>query len=57
MRPAFAVEKTTSVSDRITETIVGKLNNPSTSSDFDFHAGLIKSWQMSGCQPQTAVDK
>jgi hypothetical protein len=40
MRSVSAAEKETEAPDRLTETIVDKLNNPSTSSDFDFHEGV-----------------
>jgi hypothetical protein len=43
MRAGFTVsdaEKETQVPDRLTETIVDKLKNSSTSSDFDFHEGV-----------------
>src|SRR5579863_5895574 len=39
MRSASAVEDT-QAPDRLTETIVVKLNNPATSSEFDFHEGV-----------------
>ena len=40
MRSISVVEEKTPAPDRITETIVDKLNNPATSSDFDFHEGV-----------------
>jgi hypothetical protein len=43
MRAGFTVsdaEKETQVPDRLTETMVDKLKNPSTSSDLDFHEGV-----------------
>jgi crotonobetainyl-CoA:carnitine CoA-transferase CaiB-like acyl-CoA transferase len=40
MRSLSAAEEETQAPDRLTETIVDKLNNPSTSSDFDFHEGV-----------------
>jgi hypothetical protein len=40
MRSVFAPKQETQAPDRLTETIVDKLNNPSTSSDFDFHEGV-----------------
>jgi crotonobetainyl-CoA:carnitine CoA-transferase CaiB-like acyl-CoA transferase len=40
MRSVSAAEEETLAPDRLTETIVAKLNNPSTSSDFDFHGGV-----------------
>jgi len=40
MRSVFAPKEETQAPDRLTETIVDKLNNPSTSSDFDFHEGV-----------------
>jgi crotonobetainyl-CoA:carnitine CoA-transferase CaiB-like acyl-CoA transferase len=40
MRSVFAPKKETQAPDRLTETIVGKLNNPSNFSDFDFHEGV-----------------
>jgi crotonobetainyl-CoA:carnitine CoA-transferase CaiB-like acyl-CoA transferase len=40
MRSVSAPKEETQASDRLTETIVDKLNNPSTSSDFDFHEGV-----------------
>src|SRR5260370_11201025 len=40
MRPVSAAKEETQAPDRLTETIVDKLNNPSTSSDFDFHEGV-----------------
>ena len=40
MRSVSPAEKETEASDRLTETIADKLNNPSTSSDFDFHEGV-----------------
>jgi crotonobetainyl-CoA:carnitine CoA-transferase CaiB-like acyl-CoA transferase len=40
MRSASVVEEETQAPTRLTETIVDKLNNPSTSSDFNFHEGV-----------------
>ena len=40
MKPVFAAEKETQAIDRLAETIVDRLSNPSTSSDFDFHEGV-----------------
>src|SRR5258705_13057822 len=40
MRSVSAAEEETQTSDRLAETIVDKLNNPATSSDFDFHEGV-----------------
>jgi hypothetical protein len=40
MRSVSAAKEETQAPDRLTETIVDKLNNPSTSSDFDFHEGV-----------------
>jgi crotonobetainyl-CoA:carnitine CoA-transferase CaiB-like acyl-CoA transferase len=40
MKPVSAAKEDTQSPDRLTETIVEKLNHSSTSSDFDFHAGL-----------------
>jgi hypothetical protein len=40
MKLVFAAEKATQAPDRLAEAIVDKLNNPSTSSDFDFHEGV-----------------
>ena len=40
MRSVSAPKEETQAPDRLTETIVDKLNNPSTSSDFDFHEGV-----------------
>src|SRR5271154_4438603 len=40
MRSTSAVKEDTQAPDQLTETIVDKLNNPSTSSDFDFHEGV-----------------
>jgi hypothetical protein len=40
MRSVTAAEEETQTPDRLTETIVDKLNNPSTSPDFDFHKGV-----------------
>jgi hypothetical protein len=40
MRSVSAAKEETQASDRLTETIVDKLDNPSTSSDFDFHQGV-----------------
>jgi len=40
MRSVSAVKEETQAPDRLAETIVDKLNNPSTSSDFDFHEGV-----------------
>jgi hypothetical protein len=40
MRSVSAVEEEAHAPDRLTETIVDKLNNPSTSLDFDFHEGV-----------------
>jgi crotonobetainyl-CoA:carnitine CoA-transferase CaiB-like acyl-CoA transferase len=40
MRSLSAAEEETQAPYRLTETIVDKLNNPSTSSDFDFHEGV-----------------
>src|SRR5258708_20676958 len=40
MRSVSAPKEETQAPDRLSETIVDKLNNPSTSSDFDFHEGV-----------------
>src|SRR6202030_3431585 len=40
MSSALEAKETTPTQDRITKTIVDKLNHPSTSSDFDFHGGV-----------------
>jgi crotonobetainyl-CoA:carnitine CoA-transferase CaiB-like acyl-CoA transferase len=40
MKPVFAAEEETQAPDRLTESIVDKLSNPSTSSDFNFHEGV-----------------
>jgi hypothetical protein len=40
MRVVSAAKEETQAPDRLTETIVDKLNNPSTSSEFDFHEGV-----------------
>ncbi len=40
MKTVSAAKEETQTRDRLTETIVDKLNNPSTSSDFDFHEGV-----------------
>jgi crotonobetainyl-CoA:carnitine CoA-transferase CaiB-like acyl-CoA transferase len=40
MKPVPAAEEETHTPARLTETIVDKLNNPSTSSGFDFHEGV-----------------
>jgi hypothetical protein len=41
MSPESAVEYETRASDRITDTILAKLNNPAaTTPDFDFHLGV-----------------
>src|SRR5580704_6367289 len=40
MKSLFAAEEVTQAPGRLTETIVDRLNNPSTSSDFDFHEGV-----------------
>src|ERR1700745_1602412 len=40
MRPLSVAREETQTPDRLTETIGDKLNNPSTSSDFDFHEGV-----------------
>jgi len=40
MKPVFADEEETQAPDRLSETIVDKLNNPSTSSDFDLRDGV-----------------
>ena len=40
MRSVSAAEEETQTPDRLPETIVDRLNNPSTSSDFDFHEGV-----------------
>src|SRR5579859_3975446 len=40
MRSVSAVNEDTQAPDRLTETIVEKLNNPATSSGFDFHEGV-----------------
>ncbi len=37
MRTVSAAKEETQTRDRLTETIVDKLNNASTSPDFDFH--------------------
>ena len=50
MKPVSVAKKQTQAPDRLAEAIVDKLNNPSTASDFDFHAGRIKSWQTLECQ-------
>src|SRR6201998_2844124 len=40
MTSESVIEERTQAPDRLTETIGDKLNNPSTSSDFDFHQGV-----------------
>ena len=40
MRSVSATKEETQAPDRSTPPIVDKLNNPSTSSDFDFHEGV-----------------
>jgi hypothetical protein len=40
MRSVSAIEEETQAPAHLTETIVDKLNKPSTSSDFDFHEGV-----------------
>src|SRR5260370_17140310 len=40
MMSVSAVKEETQAPDRLTENIVDKLNNPATSSDFDFHEGV-----------------
>jgi hypothetical protein len=40
MKSVSAAKKETQILDRLTETIVDKLRNPSTSSEFDFHEGV-----------------
>jgi crotonobetainyl-CoA:carnitine CoA-transferase CaiB-like acyl-CoA transferase len=40
MRSLAAIREETQAPAHLTETIVAKLNNPSTSSDFDFHEGV-----------------
>jgi crotonobetainyl-CoA:carnitine CoA-transferase CaiB-like acyl-CoA transferase len=40
MTPAAAVKEEISTSDRLTDSIVDKLNNPATSSNFDFYQGV-----------------
>src|SRR5579862_834046 len=40
MSSALETKETTPTQDRITKTIVDKLNHPSSSSDFDFHDGV-----------------
>ena len=40
MRSASSAKEETQAPYRLTETIVHKLNNPSTSSDFDFREGV-----------------
>jgi hypothetical protein len=40
MRSVSAAKEETQAPDRLTNPIVDKLNNPSTSSDFDFHEGV-----------------
>src|ERR1700685_3175630 len=40
MSSVSAAEKETEAPDRLTGPIVDKLNNPPTSSDFDFHEGV-----------------
>ena len=40
MKSVFAAEEETQAPDRLTESIVEKLSNPSTSTDFDFHEGV-----------------
>jgi crotonobetainyl-CoA:carnitine CoA-transferase CaiB-like acyl-CoA transferase len=40
MSPVIAVKKEIPAPDRITQTVVDKLNNPVTSSDVDFHEGV-----------------
>ena len=40
MQSVSAIKEETQAPAHLTETIVDKLNNPSTSSDFDFHEGV-----------------
>ncbi|MDT7817742.1 MAG: hypothetical protein QOJ42_7658, partial [Acidobacteriaceae bacterium] len=40
MPSVSTIKEETQAPAQLTETIVDKLNNPSTSSDFDFHAGV-----------------
>jgi crotonobetainyl-CoA:carnitine CoA-transferase CaiB-like acyl-CoA transferase len=40
MKSLSVAKEETQAPDRLTETIVDRLNNPSTSSDFDFHEGV-----------------
>src|ERR1700743_931431 len=40
MKSVSAANKQTQILDRLTETMVDKLRNPSTSSEFDFHEGV-----------------
>src|SRR6266702_5648552 len=40
MRSVFAAKEETQAPDRLTETIVDKLDNPATSSDFNFYQGV-----------------
>ena len=40
MSSVSAIKEETQAPAHLTETIVDKLNNPSASSDFDFHAGV-----------------
>lgn len=40
MKSSSAVQKKTHAPDRLTESIVDKLNDLASSSDFDFHTGL-----------------
>ena len=40
MRSVSAVKEDTQAPDRLTETLVEKLNNPATSSGFDYHEGV-----------------
>jgi hypothetical protein len=40
MQSVSAIKEETQAPDHLTETIVEKLKNPSTSSDFDLHEGV-----------------
>jgi hypothetical protein len=53
MSSALEAKETTPTPERITKTIVDKLNHPSSSSDFNFHDGVnqvLAGWNASSGQ-------
>ena len=55
MSSVSAVKEETEAPTRLTTTVVDKLNNPATSSDFDVLEGVNQVLADVGCQQQTAV--